>query len=90
MSAPDLSIYDPSPDAGHEAILAAVRAAFEELGHTTAGVDDSFFMADLLLGMIEQGMTERTDLASRVDALQARVAELEAHHAPLPGPDAAG
>jgi hypothetical protein len=94
----------PFPDVAHESLAIWVEEAIDSLGSNRADTDDSFMLVDVLFAMVEDAIAQRDALRIRcdalhircdtaisgVDALITRVAALEEHHVPLPGPDAAG
>jgi hypothetical protein len=69
-------IDTPSPDDGHEAIRVAIVQAINDLSDTSAGVDDAYWITDLLLGMADGLYTAVSDLTARVDALEAAAPSL--------------
>lgn len=60
----------PSPDAGHEAIRAPLAQAIDDLRDASVGVDDAYFLTDLLFSLVDT-------LLADVAALTARLAVLE-------------
>lgn len=62
MTAPDPGT--PFPDAGHEAIRQWVQGAL-------GGVDDAYFLTDLLFDLLNSALTTIDDLTTRIAALEA-------------------
>lgn len=61
----------PVPDEGHEAIRRPLAQAIDDLAEAALGVEDAYFLTDLLLGIAD-------NLLTQVDNLQATVAALTA------------
>lgn len=89
---PDLSIAQPYPDAGHEAIRLAVVRAIEDLGYALDLSDTTLLLLDSALrdltvreqasgtnlGRIQQVETDVAALQTQVTDLTTRLAALEA------------
>lgn len=80
MTSPLPDFRTPSPDEGHEAIRAPLAQAIDDLadaieaGHTNrAGVDDAYFLADMLFDLLGSALAAVDDLTARVTALEAAV-----------------
>lgn len=58
------------PDLAHEALRTELLAAIQSGQDNTAGVDDSYYLTDVLFDLINSLLTQ-------IDALQQRVAQLE-------------
>lgn len=94
----------PFPDTAHESLAVWVEETLAAVGSNRADTDDSFMLVDILFAMVEDAIAQRDAHRIRIDAvnircdtaldgmdaLQARVAELEARLTVLPGPDSAG
>ena len=81
----------PSPDAGHEALRAPLAQAIDDLAATVAdlantkatgsanraGVDDAYFLTDLLFDLLGSALTQLDTQATQIADLTARLAVLE-------------
>jgi hypothetical protein len=63
------------PDRAHEALRTELLAAIKSGQDNAAGVDDSYYLTDVLFGLADS-------LLAQIDALQQRVAQLELPKAP--------
>lgn len=81
MPQPDLPDYrTPSPDEGHEAIRAPLAKAVDDLADAIAagkenqtGVEDAYFLSDLLFDLLGGALAAIGDLTARVAALEPAV-----------------
>lgn len=80
---PDSELPDyrtPSPDAGHEAIRKPLAEAIDnlsaviaDLDQTKVGVDDAYFLTDLLFGLIDTLLGEGAATLRALDAHRIRI-----------------
>lgn len=70
----------PSPDEGHEAIRAPLAQAIDDLAQAVdelelnrAGVDDAYFLTDLLFDLLGGALTAIDDLTARLAVLEPAV-----------------
>lgn len=68
MSAPDLSL--PLPDLAHENLRQAVVAAIGEAQFNASGVEDAYYLADVLFDLLGTALAAVDDLTARVEALE--------------------
>lgn len=84
---PDSDVPDyrtPSRDDGHEAIRAPLAQAIDDLAaavaagnQNAAGVDDSYFLTDLLFSLLDSALAAIDQQTADIADLKARVAVLE-------------
>lgn len=83
-STPDVPSYrDPSPDEGHEGLRRPLADAIDDLAETVAllaqaqsGVEDGYFLTDLLFQMVGETMTELSGVVHRRQLLAVRSVQL--------------
>jgi len=71
VSEPTFDMHVPSPDVGHEAIRLAVLQAIADGQTNAGGVDDTYFLTDLLFSLLDSAFASIDDLTARVAALEA-------------------
>jgi hypothetical protein len=67
----------PSPDLGHEAIRKPLADAIDQLHEQGVGIDDSYYLVDLLFSLLDNVIDGARAKAQQVADLEARVAALE-------------
>lgn len=76
----DLDLNQPLPDAAHEGLRQAVVKAITDLTQNTTDVEDSFYIADIALALIDSLFVQLDQTTADLASLTQRVAALELHH----------
>ena len=67
---PPLTVDEPFPDIGHEAIRQWVKTALASGQRGESGVADTYFLTDLLFELLDDAFASIDDLTARVTALE--------------------
>ena len=68
--ADELDLSEPLADRAHDGIRRAVLQAIADLQDAAVGVEDSYFLTDLLFQLVDQALTAADELTTRVEQLE--------------------